>query len=95
MFTDYFGDTPRARLLDFLGDHPTSDYSKTELAAKAAMTRQTLYTLLPDLERTGMVRRTRTIGQSTMYALVPEHPVVAGVLGADMAAAEDALALMH
>lgn len=87
VFTDYLGDTPRARLLDFLGDHPTSDYNVTEMAAKAGITRQTVYTLLDDLVRVGLVRHTRDVGQSRMHQIAVDHPVVRGVLQADLLAA--------
>lgn len=84
MFVDYFGDTPRARILDFLGDHPTSDYNKTDLAAKSGLTRQTIYDALPALLGTGMVIQTRKVGQSQMYRLNTDHDVVRSVLSADM-----------
>lgn len=89
MFVDYFGSTPRARLLDFLGDHPTSDYNVTEMAAKSGVTRQTVYTLLEDLLQVGMLRRTRNVGQSPMYAINMEHPVTQSVLQADMLLSRD------
>jgi len=89
VFTDYFGATPRARLLDFLGDHPTSDYNVTEMAEKSGVTRQTIYTLLDDLLKVGMLHRTRNVGQSPMYAINMEHPVTQSILQADMAASRD------
>lgn len=89
MFTDYLGDTPRAKLLDFLGDHPTSDYNITELAAKAGLTRVTVYKTLDGLVKVGMVRQTRDVGQSKMFAISMEHPVIQSVLKADMMAARD------
>ena len=89
MFTDYLGDTPRAKLLDFLGDHPTSDYNVTELAAKAAITRVTVYKTLAELVRVKMVSQTRDVGQSKMFSINMEHPVIQSVLRADMLAARD------
>lgn len=89
MFTDYLGDTPRARLLDFLGDHPTSDYNITELASKGGMTRQTAYSVLDEIVPLGMVRHTRDVGQSKMFQLNLDHPIVHSVLQADMLAARD------
>lgn len=89
MFTDYLGPTPRAKLLDFLGDHPTSDYSITELAEKAGLTRQTIYSVLADVEKVGLVHHTRNVGQSRMYAISMDHPVIQSVLKADMLASRD------
>ncbi len=90
MFTDYFGETPRAKLLDFLGDHPTSDYNVTEMAVKSGSTRQTVYTALKGLVDKEMVHATRHVGQSAMYQINIQHPVVQSVLQADMIAARDA-----
>ncbi len=89
VFIDYLGDTPRARLLDFLGDHPTSDYNITELAAKGGMTRQTAYSVLDEIVPLRMVLYTRDVGQSKMFQLNMDHPIVQSVLQADMRAARD------
>jgi DNA-binding transcriptional ArsR family regulator len=88
-FTDYLGESPRAKLLDFLGDHPTSDYNITELANKSGLTRTTVYKLLDELTKVAMVRQTRHVGQSQMFTINIEHPVIQSVLRADMAAARD------
>lgn len=89
MFIDYMGDNPRSRLLDFLGDHPTSDYNVTEMAAKAGMTRTTAYKALGGLLQVGMVVHTRDIGQSRMYRLNTDHLVVQSILQADMTEAQE------
>ena len=85
MFVDYFGDTPRGRILDFLGDHPSSDYTITEMAAKAEMTRTTAYGALAGALRVGLIVHTRTVGQSKFYKLNTDHTVVQSILNADMA----------
>lgn len=89
MFTAYFGATPRAKLLDFLGDHPTSDYNVTEMAAKSGITRQTVYSVLEDLVAVKMVHQTRHVGQSAMYMIDMAHPVIQSVLQADLLAVRD------
>lgn len=89
MFTDYLGDTPRAKLLDFLGDHPTSDYNVTEMASKSGLTRVTVYKTLEDLVKVKMVNQTRDVGQSKMFAINMDHAVIQSVLQADMMAARD------
>ncbi len=89
MFTDYFGETPRAKLLDFLGDHPTSDYNVTEIASRSGLTRVTVYRALEDLVQVQMVSQTRDVGQSKMFSINMEHPVIQSVLQADMIAARD------
>lgn len=89
-FTAFFGDNPRNRLLDFLGDHPASDYTITEMADKSGVPRQTVHRLIPDLLRTGFLRETRQVGQSRLFELKTEHPVVRSVLTTDMEEARKA-----
>lgn len=86
-FTEYFGPSARGRILDFLGDHPTMDYSITELAAKSGVSRPSIYVELEHLLRLRMVKQTRALGTSRLFALNLEHPVVREILVADMASA--------
>lgn len=88
-FTAFFGDTPRNRLLDFLGDHPASDYSITEMAEKSGVSRHSVYDELDDLQETGLVEKTREIGQSRLFKLNTDHPVVREVLTSDVNAVRD------
>lgn len=88
MFTEYFGHTPRAKLLDFLGDHPTSDYTITELSQKAGLARPTVYRVVEALTESGMIKETRKVGQSRMFQMNMEHPVALSVMQADMVAAK-------
>lgn len=88
-FTAFFGDTPRNRLLDFLGDHPTSDYTITEMAEKSGISRRSVYDEFPELEETGLVKKTREIGQSRLFKLNTDHLVVREVLTSDVNAVRD------
>lgn len=83
-FTAFFGDTPRNRLLDFLGDHPTSDYNITEMAEKSGVSRPSVYDELPPLRETGLVEKTREIGQSRLFKINTDNPVVREVLTSDV-----------
>lgn len=83
-FTELWGDLPRNRLLDFLGDHPASDYSITELAEHAGLARPTIYSALAELEKAGLVTQTRTLGQSRMFKLNTDNSLVVGVLSYDV-----------
>lgn len=90
-FTDHFGDTARNRLLDFLGDHPASDYSITEMAEKSGVSRQSIYNMLPDLERKGFIEQTRTLGQSRLFTLNTDHPVIQSILSTDLKEVRESL----
>lgn len=64
-----FGDHPFLHVLDTLLDHPSHDYTKTELAEVNDMSRSTLYRVWDRLEALDLVEETRTIGNTTLYRL--------------------------
>ena len=41
MFKDIFGSSPQTKILDFLADHPDYDYSISEIAKQAQVSRPT------------------------------------------------------
>lgn len=88
-FTATFGKTPRALLLDFLGDNVGFDYPITEMADKAGISRTTVYNMLDDLLRLGFLKATRKLGQSQLYAINTDNLIVREVLAQDMVAARD------
>jgi DNA-binding IclR family transcriptional regulator len=88
-FTETFGKTPRAALLDFLGDHAGFDYPITEMADKAGISRTTVYNMLDELLRLGFVKPTRRLGQSQLYTINTDNLIVREVLSQDMLAARD------
>lgn len=89
-FTETFGKTPRAALLDFLGDNVGFDYPITEMADKASISRTTVYHMLDDLLRLGLLKPTRMLGQSRLYAINTDNPIVREVLTQDMLMAREA-----
>lgn len=88
-FTETFGKTPRAALLDFLGSNVGFDYPITEMADKAGISRTTVHGMLDALVRLSLLRPTRKLGQSQLYALNTESAIVCEVLSRDMLAARD------
>jgi len=69
MFKDIFGDSPSARVLDFLADHPDSEYSITEIVERSGISRPTLYRIIEEVLQKQLVVRTRTIGNTPLYML--------------------------
>ncbi|PSG97423.1 hypothetical protein BRD56_05755 [Thermoplasmatales archaeon SW_10_69_26] len=76
-------------MLDFLGDHPLSDYSITEMAEKSDVSRPTVYDELPELQRLGMIKQTRTLGNSRLFQIDTDHSVVQEILSQDMTRARE------
>lgn len=77
LFLKAFGiKSPVIRILDFLMDNKAYDYSKTDIAKGAGISRTTLFSVWGNLEKNGLVRETRKIGRAKMYMLNLKNPVV-------------------
>ncbi len=77
LFLKAFGiKSPVLRILDFLMDNKAYDYSKTDIAKGAGISRTTLSSAWENLEKTGLVRETREVGRAKMYKLNLKNPVV-------------------
>lgn len=76
LFIRIFGSEPVIKILDFLLDNDIFDYSKTEIAEGAAISRTTLFTAWPKLEEAGLVTPTREVGRAKMFKLNMENPIV-------------------
>jgi hypothetical protein len=69
------GDSPTARILDFLCLYGTFDYSLTEIARNSGVGWKTLHSVWPRLERYGIVTMTREIGRAKMYRMNPDSKI--------------------
>jgi len=76
LFIKIFCSVPVIKILDFLLDNDVFDYSKTEIAEGAAISRTTLFTAWPKLEEAGLVISTREVGKAKMFKLNMENPIV-------------------
>jgi DNA-binding transcriptional ArsR family regulator len=77
LFLKAFGiKSPALRILDFLIDNKAYDYSKTDIAKGAGISRTTLFTTWENLEKNGLVRETREVGRAKMYKLNLKSTVV-------------------
>jgi predicted DNA-binding protein YlxM (UPF0122 family) len=83
MFKDIFGNNPQTKILDFLADYPRFDYSITEIAEKANVSRPTVYKIIKTLVETNLVRRTREQGVSSLYQLNTDNALVQVILQFD------------
>ena len=69
IFIRTFGDYPLIKILDFLIYSRDFDYPITEIAKNADVNFQTLKKLWPQLEESGLVVSTRTLGGLTLYRI--------------------------
>ena len=77
LFLRMFGiKSPALRILDFLMDNKAYDYSKTDIAKGAGISRTTLSATWEILEKNGLVSETRVVGRAKMYKLNLKSRVV-------------------
>ncbi|VVB63601.1 Uncharacterised protein [uncultured archaeon] len=80
--------SPMLKVLDFLMDNEAFDYSKTDIADGADLSRATLFKAWPKLEALDLITATRTVGQAKMYRLNKQNPIVKKLMELDDAISE-------
>src|SRR3989344_5987827 len=76
LFLDTFGGTPLLRVLEFFLTYPDFDYTKSNVAKEAGVSRITIEKIWEKLIKTGMVVKSRMIGKVEMWKLNRENPKV-------------------
>ena len=76
------------RVIDFLLDNEAFDYSKTDIAKGAGISRTTLLKIWKTLEDFGIVIETRKVGRAKMYKLNKNNPIVQKFIELDNAISE-------
>jgi len=84
LFVKFFGDAPLVRILDFLMENKLFDYTKTDIAKNAGISRVSLYKVWPSFMEHKIVRVTRRMGKTELYALNEKSPVVQQLLALDL-----------
>lgn len=75
--------SPMLKVLDFLMDNESFDYSKTDIAGGTGLSRATLFKTWPKLEALDLIIATRTVGQAKMYKLNKQNPIVKKLMELD------------
>ncbi len=88
MFKDIFGGSPETKILDFLADNPDRDYSISEIAKHAQTSRPTVYKMKDLFLKKGLMVQTRNQGNSQMFKLNIDNPLVQLILKFDFEIAE-------
>jgi predicted AAA+ superfamily ATPase len=71
-----FGYSPQMRILDYLLDFPTNDFTKKEIIQALGMSKQTFYKYFDGLEETGMIKVNRSIGKARLYKIDKSSPMI-------------------
>ncbi len=89
LFLKFLGrDNSIIRVIDFLLDNEAFDYSKTDIAKGAGISRTTLLKIWKTLEDFGIVIETRKVGRAKMYKLNKNNPIVQKFIELDNAISE-------
>lgn len=83
LFLEYFGDTPKLRVLDFLIDNHFFDFPLTEIARGSNMSYNSLIIFFPNWIKKKIVIKTRKIGKSDYYKLNLENSFVRNTIKLD------------
>ncbi len=75
-FVDVFGDSPTIRVLDFFLTFSDFDYSKTQVAKEAGVSRITLEPIWNKLIKEKFLLKTRIVGRAEMYRLNKQNQKV-------------------
>lgn len=81
---ELFGKTPELRVMDFLIDNNIFDFTKTEIAKGAGITRPTLYKFWDKMEKNRLVVKSRKINRTQLYKVNLESPVVKRIMEIEM-----------
>jgi DNA-binding transcriptional ArsR family regulator len=68
--------SPVLRILDFLMDNKAYDYTKTDIAKGAGISRRALSSAWEILAENGLAKETRKVGRAKMYKIDLRNPVV-------------------
>ena len=83
-FLEVFGESPLIKVLDFFLDNDVYDYTKSDVFKETGVSRVTLQEIFDDLERKGIIKKTRVSGKSQMYQLNKETSIVQNLIKFDL-----------
>ena len=73
LFTEFMGDSPMIRVLDYLITYKEVDFSITDIAENAGIGRATLYRIWDNLISNKIIKHTRNIGKAKLFTLNTEN----------------------
>ena len=75
-FDNYFGNSLKIKVLEFLIEGRELDYSVSDIAEGARIGRTTLFRIWNDFIDLGIVKHTRDIGNAKLYKLNISNPFI-------------------
>ena len=85
------GNMPFFKIIDFLLENKGMDFSKTDIAREAKISRASLFNYWSELEKHGIVKVTRSFGKTKLYALNTINPVTTKIIELEKALISETL----
>ncbi len=82
-FVQVFGENPFIKVMDVLIESEMADLSKTEVEEMSGVSRVTLNKIWPVLIKEKIIKKTREIGNATLYILNKSSPIVKKLIELD------------
>lgn len=76
VLVETFGETPVVKTIDFFLMYPSFDYSKSQVAKEAGISRITMEKIWKKLLKNDIIKKTRSVGRGDMCKLNLENPKV-------------------
>jgi predicted transcriptional regulator len=74
-----YGSSPQMKIIDYLMDFPTNDFTQKEIIEALGMSKTTFYKYFDNLVEFGMIRVNRKIANSKLYAINMKSPLVQSI----------------
>ena len=74
------GDMPLYKIIDFLLENKGMDFSKSDIAKGAEISRASLFNYWDEIEKHGIVKVTRSFGKTKLYTLNAKNPVTQKII---------------
>ncbi|MEA1925445.1 MAG: winged helix-turn-helix domain-containing protein [Candidatus Altiarchaeota archaeon] len=95
LLIQFMGDNPGTRMIDFLIDNKGMDYSKTDIAQRAGISRAALFKHWGRIEEFNIVKETRRYGKTKLYTLNTENELVQELLRLESTLIKQAMETAH
>ena len=85
------GDLPLFNIIDFLLDNKGMDFSKSDIAKGAGISRASLFNYWNEVEKHGIVKVTRRFSKTKLYTLNTKNPVTQKIIELEKALISEAM----